>query len=82
METHFATIWESIADAVPERDAIVQGDRRVQWGDYDTALVWLENARKIRDPGIIQSAGDPLLYPLRDDPRFQQILQDAGHVRE
>ena len=35
METHFATIWESIADAVPERDAIVQGVRRVKWGDYD-----------------------------------------------
>ena len=55
------------------------GQVYAQWGDYDTALVWLENARKIRDPGIIQSADDPLLYPLRDDPRFQQILREAGH---
>ena len=35
METHFATIWESIADAVPDHDAIVQGDRRVPWRDYE-----------------------------------------------
>jgi TolB-like protein/tetratricopeptide (TPR) repeat protein len=55
------------------------GQIYTQWGDHDTALVWLENARKIRDPGIIQSADDPLLHPLRDDPRFQQILREAGH---
>lgn len=35
METHFATIWEAIADVVPEHDAVVQGDRRVSWHDYD-----------------------------------------------
>jgi TolB-like protein/Tfp pilus assembly protein PilF len=58
------------------------GQIYAQWGDHDTALAWLENALAIRDPGIIQSAGDRLLAPLRDDPRFQQILQDAGHVRE
>lgn len=35
METHFATIWEAIADAVPEHDALVQGDRRVSWQEYE-----------------------------------------------
>jgi serine/threonine-protein kinase len=55
------------------------GQIYAQWGDHETALVWLENALRIRDPGIIQSIDDPLLYPLRDDPRFRQILRDAGH---
>jgi acyl-CoA synthetase (AMP-forming)/AMP-acid ligase II len=44
METHFATIWESIADAVPDHDAIVQGDRRVAWGDYDERAARLAQA--------------------------------------
>ncbi|MEO1057711.1 MAG: AMP-binding protein, partial [Actinomycetota bacterium] len=35
METHFATIWESIADAVPDHDAVVHGDRHVSWRDYE-----------------------------------------------
>ena len=56
------------------------GQIYTQWGDFDTALVWLENALKIRDPGIIQSDADRLLSPLWDDPRFQQILRDTGHL--
>jgi fatty-acyl-CoA synthase len=32
---HFATVWESIADAVPDHPAIVQGDRRISWAQMD-----------------------------------------------
>ena len=35
MEMHFATIWESLADAIGDADAIVQGNRRLTWADYD-----------------------------------------------
>ncbi len=35
MKNHFGMIWESVADAVPEQIAVVQGDRRVTWGDYE-----------------------------------------------
>ncbi len=35
MEFHFATIWETIADAMPERTAIVHGSRRISWREYD-----------------------------------------------
>jgi len=35
MEFHFATIWESLADALPERTAVVHGDRRFTWSQYD-----------------------------------------------
>src|SRR5258708_23414800 len=35
MEWNFADIWESIADALPEHGALVQGARRVGWGRFD-----------------------------------------------
>jgi fatty-acyl-CoA synthase len=35
MEFHFATVWESIADQLPDRTAIVHGDRRFTWSQYD-----------------------------------------------
>jgi TolB-like protein len=55
------------------------GQIYTQWGDFDLAFAWLENALKVHDPGIIQSVNDRLLDPLRDLPRFQQILRAAGH---
>ncbi len=35
METHYATIWESIADVIPDAPALVQGDVRRTWAAYD-----------------------------------------------
>jgi 3-oxocholest-4-en-26-oate---CoA ligase len=35
MEMHFATVWESIADAIPDETAVVHGARRYTWRDYD-----------------------------------------------
>jgi fatty-acyl-CoA synthase len=32
---NFATVWESVADALPERPALVQGDRRRTWREFD-----------------------------------------------
>ena len=35
MEMHFATVWESIADALPDRPAIVNGSDSRSWREYD-----------------------------------------------
>jgi fatty-acyl-CoA synthase len=35
MEFHFATIWESVADVLPEHTAVVHGARRFTWAQYD-----------------------------------------------
>ncbi|MEY2400668.1 MAG: 3-oxocholest-4-en-26-oate---CoA ligase [Ilumatobacteraceae bacterium] len=35
MELHYATIWESIADAVPDATAIVHGETIRTWAEYD-----------------------------------------------
>ena len=35
MELHYATIWESIADTIPESTAVVHGDTIRTWAEYD-----------------------------------------------
>jgi TolB-like protein/tetratricopeptide (TPR) repeat protein len=44
-----------------------------QWGDTPTALDWLEIAYRLKDPGLAWLKVDPLLDPLRREPRFQAI---------
>jgi 3-oxocholest-4-en-26-oate---CoA ligase len=35
MELHYATIWESIADTIPDVTAVVHGDTIATWAQYD-----------------------------------------------
>jgi fatty-acyl-CoA synthase len=35
MEFHFATVWESLTDVLGDRTAVVHGDRRYTWTQYD-----------------------------------------------
>jgi TolB-like protein/tetratricopeptide (TPR) repeat protein len=46
-----------------------------QWGDRKAALDWLERAMRLRDPGLVYTKVDPLLDPLRKEPRFQAVMQ-------
>ena len=32
---HLADIWESLAQALPSATAVIQGDHRVTWKDYE-----------------------------------------------
>ena len=47
-----------------------------QWGDRAKALEWLEMAWRTRDPGLVYLKTDPLMDPLRQEPRFQAILRE------
>jgi TolB-like protein/Tfp pilus assembly protein PilF len=47
-----------------------------QWGDAPKALEWLEKALRLRDPGLSDLKVDPLLDPLRKEPRFQAIERE------
>jgi hypothetical protein len=54
-----------------------------QLGDKDAAMRWLEIARRVHDPGLTgQAFSDPLLDPLRGDPRFEKLLRDLGFERK
>jgi len=47
-----------------------------QWGDTAKALEWLATAMRVRDSGLIELKTDPLLDPLRNEPRFQAIERE------
>ncbi len=52
-----------------------------QWGDRNTALDWVEKALKLRDPGLVYTKVDPLMDPLRGEPRFQAVVQKLNFPR-
>jgi hypothetical protein len=47
-----------------------------QWGNVPTALEWLDTAVRLRDPGLVDVKTDPLMDPLRQEPRFQAIERE------
>jgi TolB-like protein len=47
-----------------------------QWGNRVKALEWLETALRLRDPGLELLKTDPLLDPLRKEPRFKAIERE------
>ncbi len=44
MDLHFANVWEAVADLVPDRDAIVQGARRMTYREFDEAAARFASA--------------------------------------
>jgi Flp pilus assembly protein TadD len=47
-----------------------------QWGNTPKALEWLETALRLRDPELINLKTEPLLDPLRKEPRFQAVMRE------
>ena len=47
-----------------------------QWGNTPKALEWLETALRVRDSGLVNLKTDPLLDPLRKEPRLQMIERE------
>jgi len=55
-----------------------QAQIRAQWGDIDTAFAELDAAIRTGDPGALFVKADPLMDPLRGDPRFAARLAALG----
>ena len=49
-----------------------------QWGENGQALDWLQKALDVHDPGVLLMGIDRFLDPLRQEPRFQELLQAGG----
>jgi DNA-binding winged helix-turn-helix (wHTH) protein/TolB-like protein/Tfp pilus assembly protein PilF len=47
-------------------------------GERDKALEWLDKASQDRSPYLVYAKADPLLDPVRSDPRFVALLQRIG----
>jgi TolB-like protein/tetratricopeptide (TPR) repeat protein len=67
-----AKIMQRGGDAAAYQYAEIYG----QWGDRKAALDWLEKAMRLHDPGLVYTKVDPLMDPLRKDPRFQAIERE------
>lgn len=50
LRSHFSVIWESVADAVPEHIALIQGARQITWRDYEHRAAQL--AQALLDVGL------------------------------
>jgi TolB-like protein/Tfp pilus assembly protein PilF len=69
------------AQAAVAKIQAIQGDTAAyqystiyaQWGDMAKALEWLESAMRLRDPGLSLLRTDPLMDPLRKEPRYQAV---------
>ena len=47
-------------------------------GEKAQAIAWLEKALATHDKGMTYLAVDPCLDPLRDEPRFRDLVQTVG----
>jgi tetratricopeptide (TPR) repeat protein len=51
------------------------GQIHAQLGETDRAFAALDKAVEVKDPGLIQLKKDPVLDPIRRDPRFAALLK-------
>jgi TolB-like protein len=64
---------DKLAASRGDLGAYLYADIYAQWGDNSEALTWLETALRLRDPGLAWLKADPLLDPLRKEPRYIAI---------
>jgi len=67
-----------LVNELGDRVLYQQAQVHAQWGEPDAAIAKLEQARRTGDSGLIYLRNDPLLDPLRKDPRFGGLLGSIG----
>ncbi len=53
-------------------------DIYVGLGEYDEAFAWYEKAYQERSPALVYFKVEPLLDPIRPDPRYERLLRLIG----
>lgn len=77
MHPNFATLYEAIAAQDPEAEAIVQGDRRIDWGEFDDVASRLAGA--LTSWGL--RPGDRIGLYLRNGPEYLELVYGAFKAR-
>ena len=54
MEMHWGTVWESVADAIPDDPAVTNGDLTRTWAEYDTRAARI--AAALNEAGLQQQS--------------------------
>jgi fatty-acyl-CoA synthase len=57
MEMHFATVWESVSDAIPDSTALVHGTSRRTWREYEDRAARLAQAFSTAGLGVGSKLG-------------------------
>ena len=70
-EAELAKMKAALGDAAAYQYATIYA----QWGNVPKALEWLDTALRLRDPGLELLKTDPVLDPLRQEPRFQAVMR-------
>ncbi|WP_443478265.1 TIR domain-containing protein [Novosphingobium aerophilum] len=73
-QRHLAEMEREYGDNCLYQQALVFA----QWGRKDDALAALERGLAIGDAGLVLANTDPLLDPIRQEPRFQTVLHQIG----
>jgi len=68
--------FDQLVSEVGDAALYQQAQVLAQWGRSDEALAALERARAIGDSGLIYLSTDPLLDPIRNQPRFARLLEN------
>ncbi len=76
-DMHFATIWESIADEVPDVPALIQGGRSTSWGAFESRSARLAGALEVAGVG----PGATVAMYLYNCPEYFEIFFAALKVR-
>jgi len=71
-EAVLSKLTVALGDTAPYQYATIYA----QWGNRAKALEWLETALRLRDSGLEGLKTDPLLDPLRNEPRFQAVERE------
>jgi TolB-like protein/Flp pilus assembly protein TadD len=71
-EVELSKMKAALGDAASYQYATIYA----QWGNRVQALTTLETALRLRDPGLEYLKTDPLLDPLRQEPRFKAIERE------
>jgi 3-oxocholest-4-en-26-oate---CoA ligase len=74
---HYATLWEAIADRIPDRLALRHGARQVCWGDFERRSARLAGALQARGIG----RGDAVAAYLYNRPEYFEIFFGALKIR-
>lgn len=70
--------FDQLVSEVGDAALYQQAEVLAQRGKTDQALGALERARAVGDSGLIYLTTDPLLDPLRQQPRFHRLLNDIA----
>ena len=73
-DLNFGDLFDELARVIPERPAIVCGERQLTWREFDERSNRL--ARRLIEGGLMP--GDKVAFYLRNSPAYLELFGEAG----